>query len=284
MRCVYCKMASDRSRSVEHVVPEALGNHKLLLSPGIVCDGCNNYFSRKVEGPFLNAPAMQLLRHEQGLMSKRGRIPTLRAFAPQVGEATMHASTAELPRRIMFDSEELAHRWLVRGQHGRLLTEQVMTPPSPIMTSRFLAKVAIGCLADRLKDVEGGLDFLVDEPGFDRLRNHARRGRDQHWPVFVRRIYPANARWLENDDVRQKVWELDLLQDEDGYLYSILVVFGLEFAIHLGEPDISGYRRWLLLHAGQSPLYSGRNAAETLTRNGTFDCRGQRVLVGFSRT
>ncbi len=195
----------------------------------------------------------------------------------------MHAPTAEIPRRIIFDSEELAHRWLICGQHGRFLTEQVVTPPSPIVTSRFLAKVAIGCLADRLKDVEGGLDYLVDEPHLDRLRSHARRGTDQNWPASVRRIYPANARWIEGDDVRQKVWELDLFQDEDGYLYSILVVFGVEFAIHLGEPDISGYHRWLLLHAGQSPLYSDRNAAETLTRDGTFDGRGQRVLVGFSR-
>ncbi len=55
------------------MVPEALGNHTLLLSPRIVCDGCNNYFSRRVEGPFLNAPATQLLRHEQCLVSKRGR-------------------------------------------------------------------------------------------------------------------------------------------------------------------------------------------------------------------
>jgi hypothetical protein len=195
----------------------------------------------------------------------------------------MHAPTADLLRRIIFDSEELAHRWLLRGQPGRILTEQVITAPPPTVTSRFLAKIAIGCLADRLKDVEGGLDYLVDEPNLDRVRNHARRGTDQHWPVSVRRIYQANARWRQGHDASQKVWELDLFQDEDGYLYLILVVFGVEFAIHLGDPDISGYRCWLLLHAGQSPLYSGRYAAETFTRDGTFDSGRQRVLVGFSR-
>lgn len=283
MRCVYCKTSSDRSKGVEHVVPESLGNHTMVLRRGVVCDGCNNYFSREVEGLFLNAPAMQLLRHEQRLVSKRGRIPAVRALAPGVGEATMHAPTASLPRRVMFDSQEQAYRWLLRGDHGRLLTEQVMTPAPQTVTSRFLAKVAIGCLAHRLMDFEGGLDYLVSETKLDRLRDHARRGTDQSWPVSVRRIYPANARWQEGQQVTQRIWELDIFQDEDGYLYSILVLFGVEFAIHIGDPDISGYLRWLLLHSGQSPLYSGRYAGEANTCDGIFDNDRQQILVGFDR-
>ncbi|MBT3070018.1 HNH endonuclease [Rhodomicrobium sp. Az07] len=34
------------------LVPESLGNRQHVLPKGIVCDGCNNYFSRKVENRF----------------------------------------------------------------------------------------------------------------------------------------------------------------------------------------------------------------------------------------
>lgn len=280
MRCVYCKMPSGASKSVDHVVPESLGNHTLVLRAGLVCDACNNYFSREVEGPFLNAPWTKLVRHEQALPSKRGRIPSVRTLAPGVGGATMHAAVADRPGMLEFDSNELARRWLLHGLHRTLLTEQLIVPPSPTVTSRFLGKVAIGCLADRLAHVDGGLEYLVDEVELDRLRNHVRRGTDSRWPVSIRRIYPANARWREGSDLSQKVWELDMFHDDDGYLYSVLVIFGVEFVIHLGEPDISGYHRWLLLHAGESPLYTGRYASEKMTRDGSYDVRGKRIIVG----
>jgi len=65
MRCLFCKCDSSSSRSVEHVIPESLGNHSLTLPPGVVCDNCNNYFSRKVEKPFLESGAVLLLRFHQ---------------------------------------------------------------------------------------------------------------------------------------------------------------------------------------------------------------------------
>jgi hypothetical protein len=51
MRCPFFKSDSTASRSIEHIIPESLGNMTQILPPGVVCDGCNNYFSRKVEGP-----------------------------------------------------------------------------------------------------------------------------------------------------------------------------------------------------------------------------------------
>lgn len=270
---MYCKMPSAGSRSVEHVVPESLGNLTMILRPGIVCDACNNYFSRKVEGPFLNAPAMLWLRQEQGLTNKRGRVPAVRALVTSGGMASIYAATNDVPGRIEFDLDQFAHRWIDRGRNAPMVTYVPMDSPSATTTSRFLAKVAIGCLADRLDCVEGGLDRIVENDELDRLRDHARRGTDPHWPVSVRRIYPAHARWIEGDDATQKVWELDLFQDDDGYLYSVFVLFGIEYAIHLAEPDISSYCRWLSHHDDASPLYFGIHAADALTREGNFDHR-----------
>lgn len=77
MRCIFCKVSSDHSRSREHIVPESLGNLTHILPPGVVCDSCNNYLSREVEGPFLNSEAVKLLRFDQAIPSKRGKIPSM---------------------------------------------------------------------------------------------------------------------------------------------------------------------------------------------------------------
>ncbi len=36
MRCIFCKTDSDSSRSVEHIIPESLGNTDYVLPPGCV--------------------------------------------------------------------------------------------------------------------------------------------------------------------------------------------------------------------------------------------------------
>jgi len=70
-------MDSSSSKSVEHIIPESLGNKDIILNPGIVCDKCNNYLSREVEKPFLGHPSVRLLRSEKGLISKKGRHPLI---------------------------------------------------------------------------------------------------------------------------------------------------------------------------------------------------------------
>lgn len=75
MRCIFCKQDSSSSRSVEHIVPESLGNDEHVLPIGAVCDGCNQYFARKVERQLLESPMFRLLRADMAIPNKRGRIP-----------------------------------------------------------------------------------------------------------------------------------------------------------------------------------------------------------------
>lgn len=39
MLCVFCEHDASASRSVEHIVPQSLGNKEHTLQSGIVCDG-----------------------------------------------------------------------------------------------------------------------------------------------------------------------------------------------------------------------------------------------------
>lgn len=76
MRCIFCKTDSSHSVSVEHIIPESMGNADHVLPRGAVCDGCNGYFARKIEGPLLAAPVFRQLRFGMQIANKRGRIPT----------------------------------------------------------------------------------------------------------------------------------------------------------------------------------------------------------------
>ena len=48
-KCIFCHKDVSISKSVEHIIPESLGNKSHVLPKGYVCDECNNYFARKVE-------------------------------------------------------------------------------------------------------------------------------------------------------------------------------------------------------------------------------------------
>jgi HNH endonuclease len=56
--CLFCK-SEDKNcfTSEEHVFPESLGNKTVILPPGVVCDVCNQYFS-KLENQFIHSYPM----------------------------------------------------------------------------------------------------------------------------------------------------------------------------------------------------------------------------------
>jgi len=76
-RCIFCKNDSSLSKSVEHIIPESLGNTEHILPKGVVCDKSNNYFSRKLEGTILSYQEFKIDRFHMSVPSKRGKIPSL---------------------------------------------------------------------------------------------------------------------------------------------------------------------------------------------------------------
>ncbi len=260
MRCLFCKADSSDSRSIEHIIPESLGNHTQTLPAGVVCDRCNNYFATKVEKPFLESEAITVLRFHQEIPSKRGRVPAITAVLSPGFPAVMRrdpgsdfAASVDLPPE--------AFEQLLRQRHGMLILPAGAELPAGPVVSRFLAKAALESMAARLVMHPDGLEYLVDEVQLDPLRNHARRGDTPDWPFHSRRIYDANAKWFdERGSSVQLVHESDIFVTDRGEWYFILAIFGLELVINYGGPDIHGYRQWLALNGDKSPLYSGKNS------------------------
>ena len=129
------------------------------------------------------------------------------------------------------------------------------------LMSRFLAKLALEVLAHRVLHVTGWQDEIVDKEALDAIRHFARVGaRPSEWPFSRRRIYGEEDVKREGSSEFQVLHEFTILCEslpQPGHLdlYAVVCIFGEEFAINLGEPEIASYEHWLRAHSGISPLY-----------------------------
>jgi len=253
VRCIFCKSGSDGCVSVEHIIPESLGNTEHVLSRGWVCDGCNNYLSRKVEKPFLDTIYGRHSRFEMRVPNKDGRVP------PAVGLHAQSAAKVELfwsaedGASIAAAPGENEARWirslvsLPVGGKGTLYIPHPEKPEPSYDTSRFIAKVALEVLAYSCLQVPGANDEIVDKAELEELRHYVRRGNPGViWPVHVRRLYPPHFVFSEGSSPPfQVLHEFGIIRTEGSEFYAVIVIFGLESAINLGGPELGGFERWL---------------------------------------
>lgn len=266
MKCIFCKSSSMGSTSEEHIVPESLGNTEHILPLGWVCDSCNNYIAREVEAPFLNSWYGCNSRFEMRVQSKRGRIP------PATG---MHLQSRSKVNVYLDDDDHLAicakpgedelHfvRTIQSHTQGTLYIPAATEPPQSSETSRFIAKVALEVLAQQCINEPGWNKEIVEKRELDEIRGYVRRGRPGFvWPIHTRRLYAAD--WLFTSPGIQPYevlheWDILAIPSSDdsnaAEFYVIIAIFGVEYAINLGGPELDGYKKWLEAHSNRSYLY-----------------------------
>lgn len=259
MHCLFCKSDSTFSKSVEHIIPESLGNKTLTLPPGIVCNKCKNYFAIKVEKPFISSEPINRLRFHQLIPNKRGRFTNIKGeFLPGFPVEVHHDQKTNKPIVIVNDEETFKHIFF--SESSTLILPGPSLVPQGIVSSRFLAKMALETMALRLCEHPEGLEYLVNEIQLDPIRNHARRGETDKWPIHVRYLYSPDKKWTnDKEEDYQVVHESDILLTTWGESFFVIAIFGMEMVINYGGPEIAGYERWLKENNNISPLYSGKN-------------------------
>lgn len=151
-------------------------------------------------------------------------------------------------------------RWiasLLRRERGSLYIPAPDAPDCDSVTSRFIGKIGLEILAHRLLDVSGSNDELVDKIELDELRRYMRVGLPKIvWPVGVRRIYPPDFAFAEPDGPSyQTLHEFSVLITPASEYYAVVAIFGVEYVINLGGPELDGFNEWLKRNANRSPLY-----------------------------
>lgn len=286
MRCIFCKQDSIGAKSVEHLIPESLGNTKYILPRGTVCDRCNNYFARKVEGPLLSHVSFRNLRAWYRVPTKRGVHPSVYGYVAgtdiDIGLRLGADGKLEVKPERERDQARLAER---QQRHDAGIEPTVylfprdVDPPQREM-SRFLAKMALEAVALRYSPDPASLTRLVDEEYFDRIRRWARHGdREAAWPFHQRRIFPEEAlmRHPVSGEWVQAGYGFDLFLTRRLETYFAFCLYGYEFVINVGGPSVRGYEEWLAEHRQISPLVE--RVGVTLERRGE-GAKTQVYLVG----
>lgn len=257
MRCIFCRSDSAASCSVEHIIPEALGNIEHVLPRGVVCDTCNNYFARRIEGPLLETPWFRNVRSRQWIGNKRRRVPPMKGLVPGArmgadvwldGNQLYLGAATERQEATLYNAIATG-----KARSVYIIADQMIDAH---LMSRFLAKVAIEVLAQRLMHVDGWEEPLIDDPQLEAIRRFARIGdQPSSWPFSRRKIYDEEDVQREAKRAYQILHEYTLLYTDRRELYLVLCLFGTEFAINFAGPETSGYERWLTEQGGRSPLY-----------------------------
>lgn len=256
MRCIFCKEQSDNSRSIEHILPESLGNKEHTLPKGIVCDSCNNYFATKIEKPFLEQPYFKSLRSRNRIEGKRNRIPTEQAL---MKGGIVEIQPTDVGLSVIIEDTEIVKR-VMNSKSGNIYIPAHLNPePQNKIVSRFLGKVAIELITSRVLQVEGWNEEIVNKEQLDPLRNYVRYGNSpKFWEYSERRIYNEEQRFIDPtkgfNEPYQILHEMELIYTESFEMFLVIALLGLEFVINLANPSIDTYQNWLIKNNYESKL------------------------------
>jgi HNH endonuclease len=263
-RCIFCKKDASSSKSLEHIIPESLGNEEHTLPPGVVCDACNNYFASSIEQPVLESGYFVTSRFNALIPNKRQRMPLLSGILlpGHLKEQEVQFHRAEVSRNASGNFELYpeagAEEAIASGKVNRVVIPASGAKPKPQLFSRFLAKAAVECMAYRLLDSKGDLLREVTADGqLDLLRNYARYGKSGlDWPYSERRIYGSDFLFPDGEgNAYEVLHEWIFLYTDSREMYFVIAILGVEYAINVGGPDIDGFGLWLRQNGGRSPLY-----------------------------
>src|SRR5205085_1438184 len=137
--CLFCLRHDVPFISVEHPIPESLGNDDWTIPPGFVCDGCNHYFGAKIEREVISEPPFVLERLGYAVKSKKGRPPIYKA------QPGLHMLPSGFKDLILLQAEDK----YVDYYRSTLAHKPFVIPKakgSAFYISRFLLKIGLEAL------------------------------------------------------------------------------------------------------------------------------------------
>src|SRR5208283_1073489 len=183
--CLFCT-GTGPFNTVEHIIPESLGNDDLTLA-GEVCDSCQAYFGKEVEQFVLVKSPLAFWRTRLRISTKKGRLPSVDLSNPPRPKGWLPTTHPHHDNLIGFtahedgsSSVEIGDPRIVRDilEGRRRSFTFVATPKLLHMLARFLLKVGVELLAS-----EDRSEARTSQ--YDDARRHARFGTgDPLWPLF----------------------------------------------------------------------------------------------------
>ncbi len=270
MHCIFCHKDSTASKSVEHIIPESLGNKHHFLPKGYVCDECNNYFAVKIERSLLDQPYFRSMRFRNDIITKKRKPVKGKMFFPDLMMACDVEVHTTNSGRIMSFKDELLYEAIKEGKMHTMISPYYPEPDYPSTNmSRFIAKCAYEYFLYNVG--EENYEICVQELLGDKsdvlknLREYARYGKGPYWQYNQRRIYSEGACFVHKDgkECYEILHEMKFFTKEhkryptgiiEAEIYFVMAIAGLEYAMCISDQSITDYQKWIEDHNGLSPL------------------------------
>lgn len=143
--CLYCRQENRKFTSVEHVIPESLGNRglhgsrEIVLPKGVVCDKCNNGKLSTLDQALINFTPIALMRTFHGVTSKSGKLPRAK-----LGNASISMTA---PGNVLFESNSnKTFRRTPGGFDLSVRSNRTMEANYCRTLARALFKMTLGCV------------------------------------------------------------------------------------------------------------------------------------------
>jgi hypothetical protein len=266
MRCIFCKNDSSNSKSVEHIIPESLGNKTQMLSKGVICDSCNNYFGNKIEKIVLEMPYFKSLRARIMIENKKGKIPRISGLTKNKENIEICFLQDRINTIEVIYQDEKTLETLIK--YNEVFIPLIPEPPkNDLLVSKFVGKIALEAFAKRVSSVEDWQEDFVENSGLDMLRDFVRYGKDYKiWPYHIRRIYDEHQIKYDktSNKILEKLNEYDFLIPDNPTsekeihtfenLYFVMAIMGIEYTINLTDAGLDRYITWLSDNKNKSIL------------------------------
>ena len=248
--------------SIEHIIPESLGNTEHFLPAGIVCDNCNNYIAREIEKPFLDSIYIKEKRFFMEIKSKKQRFPLIDGIHLESGiKVQLDKNIDGISVGVSNEKDE--QTWIteiMNSKSGSIIIPTNVLPDDYII-SRFVAKIGIETLALRLLNVPGGIEEIIEKKELDELRDYIRKGSpNNRWPFYKRNIYSPEHKFQKDYLSYEVLHEWDILGLDNKEYYIVVIIFGDEYVLNLGGRELDGYKKWLIKNNNKCFLYTNKNA------------------------
>lgn len=109
--CIFCGVEiNDVNESIEHIIPEALGNRQLSIKE--VCKQCNSKLGEKVDSELTSNILIEMIRHIHKIEGKSGKVPN-----PFNNGVLADDNNQKV--RVLFDDQGKSYPVLITNKHER---------------------------------------------------------------------------------------------------------------------------------------------------------------------
>lgn len=229
-RCIFCGETKQLFNSIEHIIPESLGNHEFFLDKGYVCDKCNNYFASHIEKQFLEIESIKLIRILHNVKNKKLR-PTRTSCFIAGHNATIYQDNG----KIFIEVEEPDEIYDIIKKNPKVFITKAITVAdleNSQTVSRMLGKIALEYYVYLFIKANEGEEIEVEiSPESKELVNFVRQGGKSFiWPYRVQEINDVTG--YSDQDKRYSYIRLSL-QNENNHIKFTMILYKTMFNMYM---------------------------------------------------